>query len=89
MPYGEYEGPRFWKLGRLIAMGKFLRFIRSRRMIFSIPFTMKYPPSSSDSSFLCTRRAGELFSRWHLLDCCGVRSRKTSARIFGGYLPSP
>jgi hypothetical protein len=37
-------------------------------MIFSIPLTTKYPPSSSDSSFLCTSNAGEFFSRWHRFD---------------------
>lgn len=37
-------------------------------MIFSFPLTMKYPPNSSDSSFLCTSKAGELFARWHLFD---------------------
>lgn len=69
MPYVVYPAPRFVKLGRLIAIGKFRLFTCSKRMIFSLPLTMKYPPSSSDSSLRETSRAGELPSRWHRFDC--------------------
>lgn len=43
-------------------------FTCSSRMSLSMPFMMKYPPCSSESSLFATSCAGVNFSMWHLFD---------------------